>query len=229
MKSAMLAFAMAIALSGAGSASAADNALSPAEKAAGWRLLFDGRSTDGWRGFKTAAPDAGWTVQDGALGPDPKTSKDILTKETFGDFELVFDWKITPKGNSGVMFHVTETGEQTYQSGPEYQVVDNARGEPLVEQAGALYGLYAPATDATKPVGEFNHSRLILKGGKGEHWLNGVKVAAYDLNSPEFKAKVAASKFKAWPQFAASDTGHIAIQNHGDHVWYRNIKIRPLK
>jgi len=228
MKAAMLGLAMAIAMVGS-AAQAADNALTAAETAAGWKLLFDGRSTDGWRGFKAPAPDAGWTATDGLLGPDPKTSRDIMTKETFDDFELVFDWKISPKGNSGVMFHVTEDGTQTYQSGPEYQVVDNARGEPVAEQAGALYGLYAPTTDATKPVGEFNHSRLVLKGGKGEHWLNGVKVAAYDLNSAEFKAKVAATKFKAWPQFAASKSGHIALQNHGDHVWYRNIKIRPLK
>ena len=228
MKAVVLGLAMAIALVGQG-ASAADNALTAAEKKAGWKLLFDGKSTEGWRGFKTPAPDAGWTVADGALGPDPKTSRDIMTKETFGDFELTFDWKLGPKGNSGVMFHVVEEGSQTYQSGPEYQVVDNARGEPLNERAGALYGLYAPSTDATRPVGEFNHSRLVLKGGKGEHWLNGVKVVEYDLNSAEFKAKVAATKFKAWPQFAASPTGHIALQNHGDPVFYRNIKIRPLK
>lgn len=228
MRAAVLGIAMAIAMVGT-AASAADNVLTPAETAAGWKLLFDGKSTEGWRGFKTPEPDAGWTVTDGALGPDPKTSRDIMTKETFGDFELVFDWKIAPKGNSGVMFHVTETGDQTYQSGPEYQVLDNSRGEPPLERAGALYGLYAPTADATKPVGEFNHSRLVLKGGKGEHWLNGVKVVEYDLHSAEFKAKVASTKFKAWPQFAASDTGHIALQNHGDHVYYRNIKIRPLK
>lgn len=228
MKAAMLGAVMAIALTG-GAAHAADNMLTAAEKAAGWKLLFDGKTTEGWRGFKAPAPDAGWHVLDGALGPDPKTSKDIMTKAQFGDFELVWDWKVGPKGNSGVMFHVTEDGTQTYQSGPEYQLVDNARGEPVAEHAGALYGLYAPTTDATRPVGEFNHSRLVLKGGKGEHWLNGVKVAEYDLNSAEFKAKVAATKFKAWPQFAASPTGHIAIQNHGDPVFFRNIKIRALK
>jgi hypothetical protein len=228
MKAAMLGAVMAIALAG-GAAHAADNMLTAAEKAAGWKLLFDGKTTEGWRGFKAPAPDAGWHVVDGALGPDPKTSKDIMTKAQFGDFELVWDWKVGPKGNSGVMFHVTEDGTQTYQSGPEYQLVDNARGEPVAEHAGALYGLYAPTTDATRPVGEFNHSRLVLKGGKGEHWLNGVKVAEYDLNSAEFKAKVAATKFKAWPQFAASPTGHIAIQNHGDPVFFRNIKIRALK
>ncbi|ACG78570.1 conserved hypothetical protein [Phenylobacterium zucineum HLK1] len=227
MRAAVLGLAMAIAMVGQ-AASAADNTLTAAEKAAGWRLLFDGRSLEGWRGFKTPEPDAGWTVTDGMLGPDPKTSRDIMTKETFGDFELAFDWKVGPKGNSGVMFRVTEAGTQTYQSGPEYQIVDNARGEPVVEQAGALYGLYAPTTDATRPVGEFNHSRLVLRGGKGEHWLNGVKVAEYDLDSDAFRAKVAATKFRAWPQFAAAKSGHIAIQNHGDPVFFRNIKIRPL-
>lgn len=225
MRPALLGIAMAMV---AGMASAADNALTAAEKAAGWKLLFDGKSTAGWRGFKAAAPDAGWTAN-GVLSPDPKTSRDIMTKEMFGDFELVFDWKIGPKGNSGVMFHVTEDGTQTYQSGPEYQVLDNSRGEPPLERAGGLFGLVAPTKDVTKPVGEFNRSRLILKNGRGEHWLNGVKVAEYDLNSAEFKAKVASTKFKAWPMFAASPSGHIALQNHGDPVAYRNIKIRPLK
>ncbi len=223
----MIGIVLATAL--AGQASAADNALTAAEKAAGWKLLFDGKSTAGWRGFKAPAPDAGWTAKGGMLSPDPKVSKDIMTKETFGDFELVFDWKISPKGNSGVMFHVTEDGDQTYQSGPEYQVLDNSRGEPPLERAGGLFGLYAPSMDMTRPVGEFNHSRLVIKGGKAEHWLNGMKVAAYDLNSAEFKAKVASTKFKAWPQFGVSPTGHIALQNHGDAVAYRNIKIRPLK
>jgi hypothetical protein len=210
-------------------AMAQSNTLTAAEKAAGWTLLFDGRSTAGWRGFKAPAPDPGWTAKDGALSPDPKTSKDIMTKAQFGNFELAFEWKISPKGNSGVMFHVTEDGEQTYWSGPEYQVLDNSRGEPPREQAGALYALYPPVNAVTKPVGEFNQGRIVVRGGKVEHWLNGVKVVEYDMASADFKARVAASKFKAWPQFAASPTGHIALQNHGDAVWYRNIKIRPLK
>jgi hypothetical protein len=226
MKSLVLGFAIALM---ATAAMAADNTLTPAERAAGWTLLFDGRTTAGWRGFKTPEPDAGWTTKDGALSPDPKLSKDIMTQAQFESFELVFDWRIGPKGNSGLMFHVTEAGEETYQSGPEYQVVDNARGEPAVDQAGALYALYAPSRDVTRPVGEFNHSRLIVDHGRAQHWLNGVKVVEYDLNSPEFKAKVAASKFKAWPPFAASPTGHIALQNHGDPVAFRNLKIRRLK
>lgn len=206
---------------------AADNTLTAAEQAAGWKLLFDGKTTAGWRGFKTPAPD--WRVEDGALAPDPKASKDIMTKATFGDFDLRFDWKISPKGNSGVMFRVIEGPEETYHSGPEYQVLDNSRGERPLERAGALYALYAPTTDVPKPVGEWNTSRIVLKGGKGEHWLNGVKVAEYDMASPEFKAKVAGSKFSAWPEFASAKAGHIALQNHGDAVWYRNIKIKPLK
>lgn len=210
------------------SALAADNTLTPAEQKAGWKLLFDGKTTAGWRGFKMPTPDAGWTAK-GELSPDPKTSKDIMTKDSFENFDLSFEWKVSPKGNTGVMFHATEAGEETYHSGPEYQLVDNARGEPPREQAGALYALYAPENAKPKPVGEFNQSRLVVDHGKVEHWLNGVKVAAYDMNSADFKARVAASKFRAWPQFASSPTGHIALQNHGDAVGYRNLKIRPLK
>src|SRR3954468_21234262 len=159
---------LALAVLVAGAAAAAENTLTAAERAAGWKLLFDGKSTSAWRGFKAPAPDPGWQARDGALGPDPKTSKDIITKQTFGDFELVFDWKISPKGNSGVMFHVTENGDETYWSGPEYQVLDNARGERPLEQAGSLYALYAPVGAAPKPVGEFNQSRIVVRGGKVE-------------------------------------------------------------
>jgi hypothetical protein len=208
---------------------AAPNALTSAEKAAGWRLLFDGKGTDGWRGFKTAAPDAGWHVVGGALTPDPKTSKDIISKDEFTSFELAFDWKISKLGNSGVMYHVVEVGDQTYQSGPEYQILDNAHGEPPPEQAAALFALYAPSADATKPPGQWNAARLVVDHGHVQHWLNGRKVVEYDLGSADFKARVAASKFKSWPQFASSPTGHIALQNHGDEVAFRSLKIRVLK
>ena len=222
---ALAACAMLIATS---AAAQAPNTLTPAEKSAGWRLLFDGKTTAGWRGFKTPEPDVGWTAK-GELSPDPKASKDIMTKDSFENFDLSFEWKISPKGNSGVMFHVSEAGNQTYESGPEYQVLDNSRGEPPLEQAGGLFALYAPEGAVTRPVGEFNQSRLVVDHGKVEHWLNGVKVATYDLNSADFKARVAASKFKAWPPFAASPTGHIALQNHGDAVAFRSLKIRVLK
>jgi hypothetical protein len=227
MKTVVLGLAAAILL--AGSAIAAPNTLTPAEKAAGWKLLFDGKTLDGWRGFKAAAPDRGWQVKDGALGPDPKTSKDLLSKDQFGDFELSFQWKISSKGNSGVMFHVIEQGEETYQSGPEYQILDNAHGEPPLEQAASLFALYAPTTDATRPPGDWNQGKLTVRHGHVEHWLNGMKVVEYDLGSPDFKARVAKSKFRQWPQFASSAVGHIALQNHGDAVWFRDLKIRPLK
>ena len=227
----VLAFCLAVLGAGAFAAEKAmapDNTLTPAEKAAGWKLLFDGKSTAGWRGFKAPAPDAGWKVKDGALSPDPKTSKDLMTKDKYENFELVFDWKISPKGNSGVMFHVIEVGDQTYESGPEYQILDNAHGEPPAEQAAALFALYPPTSDRTRPVGQFNHALIIVKHGKVQHFLNGMQVAAYEIGSPEFKAKVAASKFKRWPQFATGQTGFIALQNHGDDVAFKNIKIRVL-
>lgn len=223
-----IAFGLVLSVLATGAWTQTMNTLTAAEKQAGWKLLFDGRTTDGWRGFKAPAPDAGWHVAEGALSPDPKASQDIMTKEMFGDFELAFEWKIGPKGNSGVMYRVTEDGDRTYWSGPEYQVLDNSRGEPPVQRAGALYDLYAPTGAVTKPVGEFNEARIVIRRGRVEHWLNGVKVVEYELGSADFKARVAASKFKAWPMFAQGARGHIALQNHGDPVAYRNIKVRPL-
>ena len=227
MKTVLLGLAAALTLAGA--AAAAPNTLTAQEKAAGWKLLFDGKDLAGWRGFKAAAPDAGWKIVDGVLSPDPKTSKDIISKDEFANFELSFQWKISPKGNSGVMYHVIEQGDETYESGPEYQILDNAHGEKPPQQAGSLFALYQPSRDATRPVGEFNQGRLVVDHGHVQHWLNGVKVVEYDLGSPDFKARVAASKFKAWPQFASSPTGHIALQNHGDAVFFKDIKIRVLK
>lgn len=231
MKSLALGLCLAVIATGAfaqGKPVTPDNTLSPAESAAGWTLLFDGKSTAGWRGFKTPAPDAGWTVTGGVLSPDPKTSKDLVTQANYENFELTFDWKISSKGNSGVMYHVIGVGEETYESGPEYQILDNARGEPPLEQAGGLFALYPPTSDRTKPVGQFNHALIIVDHGKVQHYLNGMKVAEYEIGSPEFKAKVAASKFKRWPQFATGQTGFIALQNHGDDVAFKNIKIRAL-
>lgn len=207
---------------------AAQNTLTAAERAAGWTLLFDGKTTAGWRGFKQATIGPGWKVQGGVLSPDPKVAKDIITKDRFENFDLGFDWRISPKGNSGVMFHVIEVGDETYESGPEYQILDNAHGEPPLQQAAGLFALVAPTMDMTRPVGEFNHTRIVVDHGKAQHWLNGMMVAEYDLNSADFKARVAASKFKAWPQFATGKTGFIALQNHGDEVGFRNIKIRRL-
>ena len=221
--------APAIIATGAFAQAAPDNTLTAAEKAAGFTLLFDGKTTAGWKGFKTPAPDPGWKVKDGALTPDPKKSADLVTKGTYENFEFDFDWKISPKGNSGVIYHVIPVGDETYESGPEYQILDNAHGEKPPEQAAALYALYPPSMDMTKPVGQFNHSRLIVDHGKVQHWLNGMMVTEYDLNSADFKARVAASKFKQWPQFATGKSGAIALQCHGNDVAYKNLKIKVLK
>jgi hypothetical protein len=232
LKSLALALTLAVVATGALAAEkpmAPDNSLTPAEQADGWKLLFDGKSTAGWRGFKTPAPDAGWKVAGGALTPDAKSSKDLVTKGSYENFDLSFDWKISPKGNSGVMFHVIPVGEETYESGPEYQVLDNARGEPPLERAAGLYALYAPLKDMTNPVGQFNHGRIVVDHGKVQHWLNGTKVVEYDINSADFKARVAASKFKQWPQFATGKTGAIVLQCHGDDVAFKNLKIKALK
>jgi hypothetical protein len=229
MKALVVAGALGLLAGGAWAAEAAPNTLTPAEAKAGWTLLFDGHDLKGWRGFKADKPDAGWTTASGALSPDPKTSKDIITDGQYENFELAFEWKISAKGNSGVMFHVVEQGDETYESGPEYQILDNAHGEGPLQQAGSLFALYAPTMDMTKPPGEWNAARLVVDHGKVQHWLNGMKVVEYDLNSDDFRKRVAASKFKAWPQFAASPTGHIALQNHGDAVSFRNLKIRMIR
>ena len=219
----------------AGAASAAPeasshNMLTAKEKAAGWKLLIDGRTTAGWRNWKKQGVDPAWRVEDGALVcADPAATSDLITVGQYADFELAFAWRIAAKGNSGVYFHVLEQGEHGYESGPEYQLLDNARGVPPQEQAGSLFGLYAPSADVTRPVGAFNESRLVVRHGRVEHWLNGEKVVAYELNSPDFKARTAGTKFARWPLFATAATGHIALQDHGAVVAFRDIKLRPLR
>jgi len=231
MKAIALGLAIAALSTAAPSAGAwaAENTLTPQEKAAGWKLLFDGKTTAGWRGFKQAQIGPGWNVKDGVLFPDPKVAKDIVTKADYASFDLTFDWKISTKGNSGVMFHVIPVGDETYESGPEYQLLDNARGEPPLERAGGLFALVAPSMDMTKPVGGWNSARLLVDHNKVQHWLNGMLVAEYEIGSPQFKALVAASKFKQWPQFATGQTGGIALQNHGNDVAFRNLKIRVIR
>lgn len=211
------------------------NTLTPAEQKDGWKLLFDGKTIDKWRGFKRESMPENWTVVDGAITlTTPRRAVDIISVEQFGDFDFKFDWQLAPAppaGNSGVMFYVTEEGGQTYHTGPEYQVLDNAThadGKNPLTSAGSCYALYAPSKDVTRPVGEWNESRIVLNRGRGEHWLNGVKVVEFDMNSDEWKAKVLGSKFKEWPGFGVARRGHLAIQQHGARVAYRNLKIKTL-
>jgi 3-keto-disaccharide hydrolase len=207
------------------------NTLTSQERAGGWKLLFDGKTTTGWRAFGQKDVPAGWQAVDGAL-TRVGAGADIITTEQFDSFELAIEWKISDGGNSGIMYRVSEEGEATYHTGPEFQVLDNQKhrdGQDPLTSAGSCYGLYAPTKDVTRPVGSWNQARLIVNGNHVEHWMNGEKIVEYELLSPDWEKRVAASKFKEWPKYGRIPRGHIALQDHGDRVAYRNIKIRPLK
>jgi len=209
----------------------AANALTPQEKAAGWRLLFDGTSLQGWRGFKQKAAPESWKVAGGELTLVGKGG-DLITNDQFDDFELALEWKLAKGGNSGIFYHVLEEGgDQAYFTGPEYQLLDNSThkdGASPLTSTGSNYALNPPARDVSKPVGEWNQTRIVAKGPHVEHWLNGVKVVEYELWSADWEARVKASKFAKMPGYGRAKTGHIALQDHGDPVSFRNIKVRKL-
>jgi hypothetical protein len=207
------------------------NTLTKAEMNDDWVLLFNGKTTAGWRGFRSEEVPAGWQVEDGALvckGP----GGDILTMAEFGSFELSFVWKISEGGNSGVFFHVVEGDyDAVWRTGPEYQILDNDKhpdGANPLTSAAANYALHAPDEDRTQPVGEWNQGRMSVHSGHVEHWLNGKKVLEYELWSDEWLELAAASKFGAMPDYGIQKRGHIALQDHGDEVAFRSIKIKPL-
>jgi len=250
-------------------ASAADNQLTDKEKAAGWRLLFDGKTYANWEDpTKKSPPGDSFTIEDGCLESLPHASveEDLFTKETFRDFELEFDWKISPAGNSGVKYRIQDRvmladevkGQkfedranasmkqrrsdrpakgQEYVIGFEYQVLDNALNPDARRgtnhQAGALYDMIPPAKDATRPVGEFNHSRLVVKGDHVEHWLNGEKVVDGSLKAPEVAKGTAARWGKDSRVYdllvnQPRKDCQISLQNHSSDAWFKNIKIRKL-
>jgi hypothetical protein len=195
-----------------------------------WHSLFDGGSLDAWRGYRSDRVPTGWQVVDGALARVAKAG-DLITREVFGDFELALEWSVAEGGNSGIMYRVTEDAAETYQTGPEMQVLDDARhpdGRSRLTAAGAVYALYPAPAGVVKPAGEWNAARIVVRRNHVEHWLNGVEVAAYELGSPDWKARVAASKFRNWPGYGRAAAEHIALQDHGDRVSYRHIRIRPI-
>jgi len=221
--------AMALAASLAQASDA--NVLTAAERADGWRLLFDGSSLSGWRGVATAKPGAGWRVADGAIVLTAKAG-DLVTVDDFGDFDLSIEWKAADATNSGILYRVSLDDKQTFHSGPEYQILDNVLGGDRFEPkhtAGALYDLVAPPKDFTRPVGAWNQTRIVVRGWHVEHWLNGEKIVDIDLASTEGRALIAHSKFAAMAHFAAFARGYVALQDHGgSFVSFRNIKIREL-
>jgi hypothetical protein len=203
----------------------------PSAVAGPWQSLFDGRTLAGWTHLRETGPVRGWAVVDGAVtrtGP----GGDLVTTGQYADFELELEWKIAPGGNSGVMFRIDPAAPRTFESGPEMQVLDDARhadGRSRLTSAGAAYGLYPSPAGHLKPVGEWNQVRLIARGPHVEHWLNGTKLLEYELWSPEWEAKVAASKFVEWKGYGRARRGFIALQDHGDVVAYRNIRIREIQ
>ena len=194
-----------------------------------WRTLFDGTSTQAWRGYKSDVLPAGWRAVDGVLSKDGAVP-DIISRDQFGDFELEIDWRIGAAGNSGIFYRGTEEYDRIYWSGPEYQLLDDekaADNKTRLTCAGACYALYPSPAGHLKPVGQWNQTRIVARGPHVEHWLNGVKLLEFEQGSADWNAKVAASKFKDWPSFGKSMRGHLAIQ--GDHegaLAFRSIRIR---
>lgn len=201
---------------------------------ADWRPLFNGTDFTGWRGYKGAPVATRWRVQDRAIVLGSEGSGgDLVSSEEFGDFELELEWKISEGGNSGIMYFVQETDAArfTFSTGPEMQVLDDARhpdGKLPSHRAGALYDLMVPSEAAAKPVGEWNAVRIVVRNGRVEHWLNGRRIIATTYGDDAWRAMVAGSKFKSMPEFAKVPRGHIALQDHGDIVAYRNIRIRTF-
>ncbi len=194
----------------------------------GWR---DVQTLGAWRGYKSQSIPAGWRMVDGTITKEGE-AEDLVSRRQYGNFEFSLDWMIAPGGNSGVFYRATEEYDHIYWSGPEYQLLDDARhpdGKNRLTAAGSAYGLYAPPAGVLHEAGTWNSTRIVIRGSHVEHWLNGQKVVDYELGSPEWAAKVKASKFGAWPNYGRASQGYIGIQ--GDHpglLTLRNMKIREL-
>ena len=198
-----------------------------------WAVLFDGTATDAWRGFQRQDfPTDGWQIENGSLKTIVGGDRcDIITREKFKDFELEIEWRVSPGGNGGIFYRVTEDYPAVWQSAPEMQVLDDSLhndGKYPRTSAGSLYALIAPMNKVLLPVGEYNKARVLVKGNHVEHWLNGAKILEYEFGGDELKSLIAESKFKDFSGFAKAREGYIALQHHGEEVWYRNIRIKPL-
>jgi len=227
------------------------NQLTAAERAAGWKLLFDGKTFAGWRGLGyDSVPTAHWRIVDGAIQKvasgnvpriadgQPAAGGDLMTTDVFRDFELAFQWKVVPGSNSGVKYNVSEElslAKATNHAalGFEYQVLDDSLNDDNkvpTHRAGSLYDLVAPnAAKHLRPVGQWNDARIVFRGNHGEHWLNGAKIVEFELGTPRMDSLLAASKYHPIPGFAENRCGHIVLQDHGDEAYYRSVRIRVLR
>jgi hypothetical protein len=212
-------------------ASAPANILSSEELAQGFKLLFDGSSTNGWRGYRKPVMDSGWGVRDGNLTVTGRAG-DIVTVDQYTNFDLRLQWKVPEGGNSGVMFHVGEGFDYCWLTGPEMSILDDARhpdGRSRLTSAGSAHSVYASPSGVVRPANEWNDAELIVRGNHVEHWLNGVKVVEYELHSADWQQRVQASKWAQWPSYASLTTGYIALQgDHGPGVQFRSIRIKVL-
>ncbi len=212
------------------------NQLTEQQKTEGWKLLFDGQTTNGWRLFKNKENDT-WEVLDGTLHCKPITDNDgtkradLMTTDQYANYELAFDWKISAKGNSGLIYRVTEEFDVPYGSGPEYQIIDDDNypgGLKPENKTGGNYDMQAPQNKTMNPVGEWNSSKIVVNGNHVEHWLNGGKILEYELGSEDWKKQVAACKWKDFPGYGLAKAGFIDLQDHGHEVWFRSIMIKQL-
>ena len=213
-----------------------DNQLTATEKKQGWVLLFDGKSTDGWRTYKNL-PDNSWEVVNGQLhcksdAEGVTRRADLVTKKSYSSFEIQLDWKVEKGANSGVLYHVLETRKNAYETGPEYQMIDDLGYSGKLEhwqKSGADYAMHPPSALMSKPAGDYNHTVLRVDGAHVIHWLNGVIVADFYAWTPEWEKLKANGKWKDYPDYGSSKTGLIDIQDHGGGVWIKNLKIREIK
>ena len=202
----------------------------------GWTSLFDGKTLSGWRNFKSQSIGPGWKVVDETIRFDPsggESGGDLITSEQFENYEFSIEWKVDSCANSGIIFNVVEDDKYkyTWETGPEMQVLDNEchpDAKIIKHRAGDLYDLISCSTETVKPAGEWNEAKIVTRDGSYEFYLNGTKVVAFTMHTPEWDNMIANSKFKDMPAFGKATKGHIALQDHGDRVWFRNIKIKAL-
>jgi hypothetical protein len=217
--------------SAAAATSTGATTLTAEQRAAGWKPLFDGTTTNGWRGYRSQTMPTGWSVVDGVLTKSAPV-EDILSKNQYGNFELAFDWKLSTGGNAGVFYRGTEEYDHIYWSAPEYQLLDDANhpdGKSRLTSAGAAYALYPSPAGVVKPADQWNSTLIVVQGNRVQHWLNGQKLLEYELGSADWQAKVKASKFNDYPNYGKATRGYIAIQGDHDGVLsLRNVRIREL-